>query len=149
MVIKKDKLYYISPVNDIRIIICSKFSKGHKRIWTGAKYEMNSIGKIISVKVLNIFLLMSVHIYGKLCSNSSDKCQEVRLPLVSNKLNAPLIAELNITSMNKELKTYIQDDIKSTFSKNIHRMVKNEQDDLKVSMLQDYSSKNEYDTDRI
>lgn len=110
---------------------------------------MNSIGKIISF-ILQTFLLMSVLVNGKPCSNSSAKCQEVRLPLVSNKLNAPLIAELDITSMNKELKTYIQDDIESTFSENIHRMVKNEQEDLKVSMVQDYSSeinatKTEYD----
>ncbi|XP_063402248.1 fibrinogen-like protein 1 [Mytilus trossulus] len=84
---------------------------------------------------------MSILVYGKPCSDSSAKCQEIRLPLVSNKLNAPLIAELDITSMNKELKTYIKDDIESTFSENIHKMVKNEQDDLKVSMLQDYSSK--------
>ncbi|CAG2236298.1 ANGPT2 [Mytilus edulis] len=84
---------------------------------------------------------MSVLVYGKPCSNSSEKCQEVRLPLVSNKLNAPLIAELDVTSLNKQLKTYIRDDIESSFSENIHRMVKNEQDELKVAMVQDYSSK--------
>ncbi|CAC5390290.1 Fibrinogen-like protein A,Ryncolin-4,Angiopoietin-related protein 1,Ficolin-3,Ficolin-1-B,Techylectin-5A,Ficolin-2,Ryncolin-1,Tenascin-R,Ficolin-1,Fibrinogen C domain-containing protein 1-A,Tenascin-X,Tenascin-N,Ryncolin-3,Fibrinogen C domain-containing protein 1,Ryncolin-2,Angiopoietin-related protein 2,Ficolin-1-A,Tenascin,Fibrinogen C domain-containing protein 1-B,Angiopoietin-4 [Mytilus coruscus] len=63
------------------------------------------------------------------------------MPLVSNKLNAPLVAELDISSMNKQLKTYIRDDIESTFSEDIKALVKNEQDDLKVSMLQDYLSK--------
>ncbi|CAC5390000.1 ANGPT2 [Mytilus coruscus] len=101
---------------------------------------MNAFRKLISF-IFQIYLLTSFRVDGKPCSNSSSECQQVRMPLVSNKLNAPLVAELDITSMNKQLKTYIRDDIESTFSKNIHRMVKNKQDDLKVSMLQDYSSK--------
>ncbi|CAC5381691.1 TN [Mytilus coruscus] len=91
--------------------------------------------------ILQIFFLTTVHVDGKPCSNSSSECQQIRMPLVSNKLNAPLIAELDVRSMNKQLKTYIRDDIDSTFSEDIKDLVKNEQDDLKVSMLQDYSSK--------
>ncbi|CAC5390295.1 ANGPT2 [Mytilus coruscus] len=63
------------------------------------------------------------------------------MPLVSNKLNAQLVAELDVTSMNKQLETYIRDDIESTLSEDIKALVKNEQDDIKFSMLQDYSSK--------
>ncbi|XP_071137224.1 fibrinogen-like protein 1 [Mytilus edulis] len=63
------------------------------------------------------------------------------MPLVSNKLNAALVAELDVTAMNQQLATYIRDDIESTFSKDIKSLVKKEQDGIKVSMLQDYSSK--------
>lgn len=100
---------------------------------------MNVIGTLIFI--LQIFLLTTVHVEGKPCSNSSSECQQIRMPLVSNKLNAPLVAELDVTSMNKQLETYIRDNIESTFSENVKDLVKNEQDDLKVSMLQDYSNK--------
>lgn len=100
---------------------------------------MIAFGKIKSI--LQIFLLTTFHVDGKPCSNSSSECQHVRMPLVSNKLNAPLVAELDVTAMNKQLTTYIRDDIESTVSKDIKGLVKKEQDDIKVSMLQDYSSK--------
>ncbi|CAC5385409.1 ANGPT2 [Mytilus coruscus] len=72
------------------------------------------------------------------------------MPLISNNLQAPLVAELDITSMNQQLKAYIDDDIKSTFSEDVQDMVKNEQEQMKTSMLEDYSfklngTKEEYD----
>lgn len=109
---------------------------------------MNAFGKITSI--LQICFLTTFRVDGKLCLNSSSECHHVRMPLVSNKLNAPLVAELDVTAMNQQLATYIRDDIESTFSKDIKSLVKKEQDGIKVSMLQDYSSKlnktkNEYD----
>ncbi|CAC5389999.1 Fibrinogen-like protein A,Ryncolin-4,Angiopoietin-related protein 1,Ficolin-3,Ficolin-1-B,Techylectin-5A,Ficolin-2,Ryncolin-1,Tenascin-R,Fibrinogen-like protein 1,Fibrinogen C domain-containing protein 1-A,Tenascin-N,Ryncolin-3,Tenascin,Fibroleukin,Fibrinogen C domain-containing protein 1,Ryncolin-2,Techylectin-5B,Angiopoietin-2,Microfibril-associated glycoprotein 4,Ficolin-1-A,Ficolin-1,Angiopoietin-4 [Mytilus coruscus] len=101
---------------------------------------MNAMEKILSF-ILLIILLTTVHVDGKPCSNSRSECQQIRMPLVSNKLNAPLVAELDVTSMNKQLETYIRDNIDSTFSEDIKVLVKHEQDDLKISMLQDYSSK--------
>ncbi|CAG2228208.1 ANGPT2 [Mytilus edulis] len=63
------------------------------------------------------------------------------MPLISNDLKAPLVAELDITSVNKQLESYINDDIKSTFSEEIQDMVKIEQEQTKTSMLEDYSLK--------
>ncbi|XP_063402247.1 fibrinogen-like protein 1 [Mytilus trossulus] len=100
---------------------------------------MSALGKILFI--IQMFLLATIYVDGKPCENSNSECQQVRMPLVSNKLNAPLVAELDVTAMNKQLKTYIRDDIESTFSEDIKGLVKKEQDDIKVSMLQDYSSK--------
>lgn len=97
--------------------------------------------KLISF-VLIIILLTTVYIIdSKPCTQSSSECQQVRMPLISNNLHAPLVAELDITSMNQQLKTYIDDDIKSTFSEDVQDMVKNEQEQMKTTMLQDFSSK--------
>lgn len=100
---------------------------------------MSAFGKILFI--IQMFLLATIYVDGKPCANSNSECQQVRMPLVSNKLNAPLVAELDVTAMNKQLKTYIRDDIESTFSEDIKGLVKKEQDDIKVLMLQDYSSK--------
>lgn len=100
---------------------------------------MNVFGKIILI--LHICFLTTFRVDGKPCLNSSSECLHVRMPLVSNKLNAALVAELDVTAMNQQLATYIRDDIESTFSKDIKSLVKKEQDGIKVSMLQDYSSK--------
>ncbi|XP_052085421.1 angiopoietin-2-like isoform X1 [Mytilus californianus] len=91
--------------------------------------------------VLTIQLLTTVHVDCKPCTKSGSECQQVRMSLISNNLQAPLVAELDITSMNQQLKAYIDDDIKSTFSDDVQDMVKNEQEQLKTSMLDDYSSK--------
>ncbi|XP_071135872.1 angiopoietin-2-like [Mytilus edulis] len=100
--------------------------------------------------ILQIIVLSIVHVNCKPCSKSNSECNPVRMPLISNDLKAPLVAELDITSVNKQLESYINDDIKSTFSDEIQDMVKIEQDQTKTSMLEDYSfklntTKKEYD----
>ncbi|XP_071144298.1 fibrinogen-like protein 1 [Mytilus edulis] len=89
---------------------------------------MKVTGKLMSF-VFMIKLLTINIIEGKPCTETGSKCKQVRMPLISNNLQAPLVAELDITSMNNQLKSYIDD------------MVKNEQEQLKTSMLEDYSSK--------
>lgn len=111
---------------------------------------MKVTGKLI-LFVLIIILLTTVTIVDcKPCTKSDSECKQVRMPLLSNNLQAPLVAELDITSMNKQLKAYIDDDIQSTFSDEVRDMVKNEQKQLKTSMIADYyaklnDSKEEYD----
>ncbi|CAC5378264.1 Fibrinogen-like protein 1,Fibrinogen-like protein A,Fibroleukin,Ryncolin-4 [Mytilus coruscus] len=100
--------------------------------------KTNRMEKIIG---LQIILYMSANVDGNPCLKSSSECQEIRMPLVSNELKAPLVAELDITSMNKQLKSYISDDIQLKFSKDIKDMVKSEQNNLKTTMLKDYTSK--------
>ncbi|CAG2192813.1 ANGPT2 [Mytilus edulis] len=90
---------------------------------------------------LQIIVLMIANVHGNPCLKSRSECQEIRMPLVSNELKAPLVAELDISAMNKQLKSYIKDDIQLTFSKDIKDMVKSEQNNLKTTMLEDYSSK--------
>ncbi|VDI00557.1 Hypothetical predicted protein [Mytilus galloprovincialis] len=94
--------------------------------------------KIIGIQII-VFLIANVA--GNPCLKSSSECQEIRMPLVSNELKAPLVAELDISAMNKQLKSYIKDDIQLTFSKDIKDMVKSEQNNLKTTMLEDYTSK--------
>lgn len=102
---------------------------------------MKVTGQLIWL-VLIIILLMTVNIIeGKSCTKSGSECKQVRMPLISNNLQAPLVAELDITSINEQLKHYIDDDIQSKFSEEVRDMVKNEQEQLKTSMLEDYSSK--------
>ncbi|VDI44537.1 Hypothetical predicted protein [Mytilus galloprovincialis] len=86
----------------------------------------------------NLFIILS---RSKPCTKTGSECKQVRMPLISNNLQAPLVAELDITSMNNQLKSYIDDDIQSKFSEEVRNMVKNEQEQLKTSMLEDYSSK--------
>ncbi|XP_052090050.1 angiopoietin-2-like isoform X2 [Mytilus californianus] len=110
---------------------------------------MKAMEKTISL-ILQIIVLSTVHVNSKPCSQSNSECKQVRMPLISNDLKAPLVAEFDITSVNQQLESYINDDIKSTFSEEIQDMVKNEKDETKTSMLQDYSlklntTKKEYD----
>ncbi|CAG2212163.1 ANGPT2 [Mytilus edulis] len=94
--------------------------------------------KIIGIQII---VLMIANVAGNPCLKSRSECQEIRMPLVSNELKAPLVAELDISAMNKQLKSYIKDDIQLTFSKDIKDMVKSEQNNLKTTMLEDYTSK--------
>ncbi|XP_063402494.1 angiopoietin-related protein 7-like isoform X2 [Mytilus trossulus] len=110
---------------------------------------MKIMKKTISF-IVQMVILSIVHVNSKPCSKSNSECKPVRMPLISNDLKAPLVAELDITSVNKQLESYINDDIKSTFSDEIQDMVKIEQDQTKTSMFEDYSlklntTKKEYD----
>lgn len=63
--------------------------------------------------------------------------QKVIVPLISTNLKAPLIAELDITSINRQLKTYKIDDIDS-FILRTSRHIEN-----RASLLKDVNVKRE------
>ncbi|CAG2194305.1 unnamed protein product [Mytilus edulis] len=63
------------------------------------------------------------------------------MPLVSNELKAPLVADLDVSALNAELKDYIDDNIFSTFTEKIEDIVNKKLLGLKKGMLNEYSSK--------
>ncbi|XP_063426149.1 angiopoietin-related protein 7-like [Mytilus trossulus] len=63
------------------------------------------------------------------------------MPLVSNELKAPLVADLDVSALNAQLKDYIDDNIFSTFNEKMEDMVNKKLLELKDSMLHEYSSK--------
>ncbi|CAG2242955.1 unnamed protein product [Mytilus edulis] len=94
-----------------------------------------------------VFMKMDEEIL-ELRTNSSDlhdlsasECKQMGMPLISNNLQVPLVAELDITLMNKKLNAYIYDDIESTFSDGVLDIVHREEEKIQTSMLEDYSSK--------
>ncbi|CAG2194304.1 unnamed protein product [Mytilus edulis] len=63
------------------------------------------------------------------------------MPLVSNALQAPLVADLDVSALNAQLKDYIDDNIVSTFTDKMEDIVNKKLLELKDSMLHEYSSK--------
>ncbi|CAC5391452.1 unnamed protein product [Mytilus coruscus] len=63
------------------------------------------------------------------------------MPLVSNELKAPLVADLDVSALNAQLKDYIDDNIVSTFTEKMEDIVNKKLLELKDSMLHEYSSK--------
>ncbi|CAC5425671.1 unnamed protein product [Mytilus coruscus] len=94
---------------------------------------MKAVEKTI-LFILQIIELSTAHVNSKPCSKSNSECMPVRMPLMSNDLKSPLIAELDISSVNEHLKSYINADINSTFSEEVKDMVKNEQEQTKTSI---------------
>ncbi|XP_052089038.1 uncharacterized protein LOC127725792 isoform X2 [Mytilus californianus] len=74
----------------------------------------------------------------------------VRMPLMDD-MKAPLVAELDVSEVNRELKQFIEISINSTFNENIEEMIVNNLGVLKSLMLKEYSdeknrTKHMYDT---
>lgn len=70
-------------------------------------------------------------IVAKPCS--AKGCLEVRMPLLSENLKAPLTAELDVSSINRQLKEYTDDNINYTFNHNIDEI-----SNLRTVMLNQY-----------
>ncbi|XP_063425914.1 angiopoietin-related protein 7-like [Mytilus trossulus] len=85
-----------------------------------------------------VFMMPSI-ISATLYNNSVGS--SVRMPLVSNELKAPLVADLDVSALNTQLKDYIDDNIVSTFTDKMEDMVNKKLLELKNGMLNEYSSK--------
>ncbi|XP_076078530.1 perlucin-like protein [Mytilus galloprovincialis] len=86
-------------------------------------------------------VLFVVHIMGhsnlaKPCSDSG--CRSVKMPLVSDNLKAPLLAELDVSMINQQLKEYIDDSINVTFIDRFHDVVEEKQESLKSKVSEIY-----------
>ena len=73
------------------------------------------------------------------CNNSS--CDSVKMPLLSNNLKAPLFADFDVSALNEQLKDYIDQNIISTFTKQVEDIVSKKQSDIGTHMLKEYMSK--------
>lgn len=62
----------------------------------------------------------------------------VRMPLLDN-MKAPLVAELDVSEVNKELKQFIEISINSTYNEDIEEMIMKHLGLLKSMMLKEYS----------
>ncbi|XP_071148437.1 uncharacterized protein [Mytilus edulis] len=92
---------------------------------------------IMLVHIVSILFAIQHVLVARTPCTTKD-CLEVRMPLLSNNLKAPLIADLDVSSMNKQLKEYIDDSINYTFSHKIEDVVDSKQDLLHTSMLSHY-----------
>ncbi|CAG2253667.1 unnamed protein product [Mytilus edulis] len=63
---------------------------------------------------------------------------DVRMPLLDN-MKAPLVAELDVSEVNRELKQFIEISINSTYNENIEEMIIKNLGVLKSMMLKEYS----------
>ncbi|XP_052089039.1 uncharacterized protein LOC127725793 [Mytilus californianus] len=78
----------------------------------------------------------TIHVFdAKSCKGRS--CA-VRMPLIDN-MKAPLVAELDVSEVNRELKQYIEISINSTYNENIEEMIIKNLGVLKSMMLKEYS----------
>lgn len=84
--------------------------------------------------ILILLLTMGERNLAKPCSNSG--CRLVKMPLVSNNLKAPLLAELDVSMVNQQLKEYIDDAINVTFIDKIKDVVEEKQESLKLTVSQ-------------
>ncbi|CAC5365464.1 unnamed protein product [Mytilus coruscus] len=94
-------------------------------------------------RIVALLFTIQHMIVAKPCS--SKDCSEVRMPLLSEKLKAPLTTELDVSSINQQLKEYIDDNINYTFNHNIEEI-----SNLRTMMLNQYErnlneTKNMYD----
>ncbi|VDI77383.1 Hypothetical predicted protein [Mytilus galloprovincialis] len=63
---------------------------------------------------------------------------DLRMPLLDN-MKAPLVAELDVSEVNRELKQFIEISINSTYNENIEEMITKHLGLLKSMMLKEYS----------
>lgn len=82
-------------------------------------------------RTVSLLLTIQHLIVAKPCS--SKGCLEVRMPLLSENLKAPLTAEIDVSSINRQLKEYIDDNINFTFNHNIEKI-----SNLRTVMLNQY-----------
>ncbi|CAG2185630.1 unnamed protein product [Mytilus edulis] len=82
--------------------------------------------------VLFVILTMGDINLAKPCSDSG--CRSVKMPLVSDNLKAPLLAELDVSMINQQLKEYIDDAINVTFIERFHDIVEEKQESLKSTV---------------
>ncbi|XP_071161640.1 uncharacterized protein [Mytilus edulis] len=101
-------------------------------------YQLLNMKPAFVILVL-VVLISPVPIFAKSCNSS--ECDTVRMPLISNNLKAPLVADLDVSALNTQLKDYIDDNIVSTFTEKMEDMVNKKLFELKNGMLNEYSSK--------
>ncbi|XP_052088216.1 CD209 antigen-like protein C [Mytilus californianus] len=84
--------------------------------------------------ILIVLLTMGERNLAKPCVNSG--CRSVKMPLVSDNLKAPLIAELDVSMVNQQLKEYIDDAINVTYIDKFNDVVEEKQESLKSTVSQ-------------
>ncbi|CAC5391453.1 Fibrinogen-like protein A,Ryncolin-4,Angiopoietin-related protein 1,Ficolin-2,Ryncolin-1,Tenascin-R,Fibrinogen-like protein 1,Ficolin-1,Tenascin-X,Ryncolin-3,Fibroleukin,Fibrinogen C domain-containing protein 1,Ryncolin-2,Angiopoietin-related protein 6,Techylectin-5B,Angiopoietin-related protein 2,Microfibril-associated glycoprotein 4,Fibrinogen alpha chain,Ficolin-1-A,Tenascin,Angiopoietin-4 [Mytilus coruscus] len=91
------------------------------------------------VVLVLVVLTIPATSFAKSCNSSV--CDSVKMPLISNNLKAPLVADLDVSALNAQLKDYIDDNIVSTFTEKIEDVVNKKLLELKNNMLNEYSLK--------
>ncbi|CAG2240820.1 unnamed protein product [Mytilus edulis] len=96
--------------------------------------------KTFSLLLIFFFYLTTLHFVWTIPLNNSDDAV-VEMPLVTNNLKAPLVADLDVSSLNTQLKHYIDTAISKTFTGKIKDIVEHSQDELKTTMLTAYKER--------
>ncbi|XP_071136944.1 uncharacterized protein [Mytilus edulis] len=87
--------------------------------------------------ILLFCLTCTVHMFA--AKSCKGRTCDVRMPLLDN-MKAPLVAELDVSEVNRELKQYIEISINSTYNENIEEMIVKNLGVLKSMMLKEYSN---------
>ncbi|XP_071172677.1 fibrinogen-like protein A [Mytilus edulis] len=93
--------------------------------------------KTVSLLVIFFLYITTLNFVWTIPLNNSDDAV-VEMPLVTNNLKAPLVADLDVSALNKQLKHYIDTAISKTFISKVKDIVEYSQDELKTTMVTAY-----------
>ncbi|CAG2251404.1 unnamed protein product [Mytilus edulis] len=96
--------------------------------------------KTFSLLLIFFLYLTTLNFVWTIPLNNSDDAV-VEMPLVTNNLKAPLVADLDVSALNKQLKHYIDTAISKTFTGKVKDIVEHSQDELKTTMLNTYKER--------
>ncbi|XP_063443438.1 ficolin-3-like [Mytilus trossulus] len=96
--------------------------------------------KTFSLLVTFFLYLTTPYFVWTIPLNNSDDAV-VEMPLVTNNLKAPLVADLDVSALNKQLKHYIDTAISKTFLGKVKDIIEHSQDELKTIMLTTYKER--------
>ncbi|XP_076112871.1 ficolin-2-like isoform X1 [Mytilus galloprovincialis] len=103
-------------------------------------FEQKMRAKTVSLLLTFFLKLTTLNFVRTIPLNNSDDAV-VEMPLVTNNLKAPLVADLDVSALNKQLKHYIDTAISKTFTGKVKDIVKHSQDELKTTMLLTYKER--------
>ncbi|XP_063443435.1 angiopoietin-4-like [Mytilus trossulus] len=96
--------------------------------------------KAFSLLLIFFLYLSTLNFVRTIPLNNSDDAM-VEMPLFTNNLKAPLVADLDVSALNKQLKHYINTAISKTFTGKVNDIVEHSQDELKDTMLTAYKER--------
>ncbi|XP_071173661.1 fibrinogen-like protein A [Mytilus edulis] len=89
--------------------------------------------KTLWLLICQFLQLTSNHVVWTISLNTSDDAV-VEMPLVTDNIKAPLVASLDVSSLNKQLKHYIDKAIFTAYTDKVKEIAEHSQDELKTTV---------------
>lgn len=89
--------------------------------------------KTLWLLICQFLQLTTNHVVWTISLNTSDDAV-VEMPLVTDNINAPLVASLDVSSLNKQLKHYIDRAISTAYTDKVKEIAEHSQDELKTTV---------------
>lgn len=89
--------------------------------------------KTLWLLICQCLQLTTNHVVWTISLNTSDDAV-VEMPLVTDDIKAPLVASLDVSSLNKQLKLYIDRAISTAYTDKDKEIAKHSQDELKTTV---------------